>query len=187
LARWITHRTTTQIAKSNMCCVDALAEAGRRQMNCGGVLEPTAGYLFHNAWLLASALVQVEDDLPDFIFVQDVVRYGHGRVPRCRGVWKSRATFGNTPEQERLRQLRDRSRVLEVGRWRVEALGKMSVAIERITMAEKAIFIVDDAPLLNILSQMRLIGTQRIDRHLFQIQPPALEVHRRGRGRMHHP
>src|SRR5262245_3522477 len=72
---------------------------GRAKIPCSA-LVPTATRLLHDPRLLASSLVQVQDDLPDLVLAQEVLPHWHGRVPGCRRVWEPGAALGNAPEQE---------------------------------------------------------------------------------------
>src|SRR5262249_26371913 len=96
-ARDTLHTTTVQIAKRNVFISPPLARRRRRRGSVASsgpfhfrptqpfptLLVPTATPLFHDARLRASALVQVQDDLPDLVLVQEVLPHRHGRVPRC--------------------------------------------------------------------------------------------------------
>src|SRR5206468_7653262 len=73
------------------------------------------------------------------------------------------------PEEERLLEHRDRARILEVRRWRVEAEREVALPVEVVAMAVDAVADVDLGPRREMLLEIRLVLAERI------VQPRDLD------------
>src|SRR5262245_24618691 len=91
-------------------------------------------------------LIQEENNRPDLLLGQKIFPRRHRRIPRRAFTRESRPTLGDAPEYEALRQLSDRSVVLEVGRERIQTCGVVALTVEMIAVAGNAILIVDPVP-----------------------------------------
>src|SRR3989338_10487949 len=87
----------------------------------------------------AGIVIQEQNHLTYLIFGQEVLPDRHGRNPRSGFFRQSRATGGDTPEQEGFLQLCDGTHVLEVKRRGVQARSIRSLAVQSVAMAILAI------------------------------------------------
>src|SRR5262245_48225500 len=117
---------------------------------------------FPGARRLSSSSVDVQDNLPDLIFREEILPHRHGRVPRVGLGWQAWTSLGDAPEDIRLLQLGDRANVHEVRRRRDEAVSEMARAVQIVAVAGETILKVDGFPLIGILWQLVGLFAQRI-------------------------
>src|SRR5712671_3025239 len=79
-------------------------------------------------------IVEKEHDRPDLVFRQEVFPRRHRRIPGRPFARQSRPAFGDAPEDEALRELRDGAVVLEIGRQGIETRRKMALAIQMVAV-----------------------------------------------------
>ena len=113
--------------------------------------------LLPGARLLAGEVVEEEDRLPHLLFLQELLPRRHRRVPRPAFLGQPGTALGDAPEQERLAQHRDRAAVGEVGRDRIEPVHEHAVAGQVVAVAEDAVPVVDPAPVLDVLAELRRV------------------------------
>src|SRR5207245_5881980 len=88
-------------------------------------------------------IVQDHDHQPDLPLRQEVLPPRHGGIPRRALARQPRAALRHAPEDEALRELRDRAVVLKVRRDRIEPGGEMPLAVQVIAVAREAVPVVD--------------------------------------------
>src|SRR5436190_23053905 len=88
-------------------------------------------------------IVQEENDRPNLFFRQEILPCGHRRVPGRPFARQPGSALGDAPEHEALRELGDRSVVLEVQGDRIEPVGVMALTVEMVAVTRDAILIVD--------------------------------------------
>src|SRR5881397_2500974 len=92
---------------------------------------------------LTRRVVEIYDDLPDLLLGQSILPGRHDRVPGGRLLRKPGPALRDAPEEVRLLQHGDRSRVLEVRRRRVEAVREVALSVEVVAVAVHAVANVD--------------------------------------------
>ena len=127
----------------------------------------------------AGEIVEKEDRVPHLVFLQELLPGGHGRVPGPAFLGKPGASLGDPPEQKRLAKHRDRPRVGEVGRDRVQPVHEHAVAGHVVAVAEDAVPVVDLAPVLDVLAELcRIRRLEMPERVLSGVEIDLLVVNR---------
>src|SRR2546427_1880520 len=75
-------------------------------------------------------IVEKENHRPDLALGEEILPFGHRRVPRCALARQPRPALGHAPEHETLRELRDGAVVLEVGGEWIEAGGEVALTVQ---------------------------------------------------------
>ena len=101
---------------------------------------------------------------------QSVLPGGHDRIPGRRLLRQPGPALGDAPEEVRLLEHRDRARILEVRRRRVEAVGEVALPVEVVAVAVHAVADVDLRARRDVLLEIRLILAQRV------VQPGDLDL-----------
>ena len=94
---------------------------------------------------MAGIVVQVEDHLPDLLLAEKVLPYRHRGYPGRRFFRQSRSARSDAPEQEGFLQLGNGTHILEIQRYRIQAFGIRSLAVQFVAVTELAVLDVDFA------------------------------------------
>src|SRR5437667_12449038 len=99
--------------------------------------------LFPRSGFPARLIIQEEHDRPDLVFGQKVFPRRHRRIPRRAFARQPRPTFGHAPEDEALRELRDRAIVLEICRQGLEPTREPALSVEVLAVPGDAVLRLD--------------------------------------------
>src|SRR5690606_22863614 len=131
--------TTTRRADRLEACSDSGAVIGGRMSVVPG------------PWRQASLLVQEHRDGPDLLRREEVLPRRHRRAPWSALAGQPGSALRDSPEHEALGELRDGAAALELEGRRIERVGVVSAAIERVAVAGQAVLVVDALAELEVL------------------------------------